>query len=834
MKRYAWLFFSLSMIMGSQQVLAGQYHATELGQALPMWMETLASINNDGDAAWTAWNATLRANVTDNATQAYFWSQGEPLRLSAPEQSSWAVGITRRHTDDATTRVLIAGSRASSQKLTDRKAILWNVQWNQGQSPTRQEINLAPLTPRFDHDNTRAIQQSAAYGVLSRSTTAHHAWIGGYARDQINRNTFPQPILWEFPDLLTTPETAHATYLPLIHPSAELGSGYVSSIAYNSTTEETWACGNTTGSNGAYNQATCWNITQGPASAEVYQQLNIDLQSTGGFGVSPTTSMVHRVRAIPLGSTGEQQTIAVGAALIPTAHGPKWKGWVYNLDTGALHKDLGLTTADHETFAYDVAGLAYEPGGLVIFNAKHRGLMVAGISSTTASAGDLGGLSDGLTPPSVASMRGVERRMPQTGLIDNGQVCAIDDDTEYPHSNYEQLLALSSDGTYRLAMANGILYQLTRYEDDLPVAIQQRQYTRQTSIPGMVENLAYFHAISTSTTHDEAVLRIANKLGCTSTNFTEGTCSTTYPLAFDIVDSVLDDISLTKINGVLRSAAVQGIFPVKNALATSNYNFAQIGLRQGTDCSITPVKASVSRTLNDAKDHPDDTTSWAKCASNQYSNYNTDIDVDVRHCGQCDRSADDQMTCTTNACVAGVRTAAAKTTGNECWVDGNNQWQQGSCVTDGALNPAFGAHNRCSLCDVQQSRADWSSTVYHGDFYQCVAHHDSSGIAKKDCVNNAANYAGAFYGDNNKCLTSDRSANRPADFRTNDYVTNHPCARFNQDTSAGTTNVNNATYWQAVPNGHTKPLPVWPADFFAMPSSEHNNNNNFHTGQKYS
>lgn len=807
MKRYAWVCISISIIFGAQLARAGQYNATELGRALPMWMETLASINDDGDVAWTAWDNTQLSGTTDNATQAYFWSHGESLRLSSPQQSSWAVGITPRHTDGALSRVLISGSNATSQTLTDRQAILWNVQWNQGQSPTRTAINLHELTPAHDPTNQPPIQQSAAYGVLSRSTSGHHALVGGFARDKINRTTLPQPILWELPDLLSAPEIAQSAYLPLLNPSAELGSGYVSSIAYNSTTDETWACGNSTGADGAYNQATCWDISQGPASAQIFQQLNIDLQSTGGFGVSPTTSMVHRVRALPLSSSGGYQTIAVGAALIPTANGPKWKGWVYNLDTGTLHKELGLTAADHETFAYDVAGIEYELGGLVVFGSKLRGLIVAGISSTTASAGDMGGLSGGITPPTT-SMRGVERRTLQTGITDSGQVCAIQDDTEYPQASYEQLLAISHNSTYRLAMANGTLYQLTRYEDDLPLSIHQREYTRQTSIPGIVENLAYFHAVSSSTTHDEAVLRIANKLGCTSTDFVEGTCNSTHPLAFDIVDNVLADISLTRINGVLRSAAIQGISPQKNSLSAPSYQFAQVGLRQGTDCTISPVKASVSRTLNPVKDHPDDPTAWAQCSSNQYSNYNTDVGTDVRHCGQCDRSADDQMTCTTNTCISGERRAAAKTTGNECWVDGNSQWQQGSCVTDGALNPAFGPSNRCSLCDVQQSRADWSSTTYHGDFYQCVAHHDSSGIAKKDCVNNSTSYAGAFYGDGNKCRTSDRSSNRAADFRTNDYVTNHPCARFNDDTSIGTTNVNNTTYWQSVPNGHSKPLPV--------------------------
>lgn len=322
------------------------------------------------------------------------------------------------------------------------------------------------------------------------------------------------------------------------------GSGYVSSIAENIETGATWACGNATGSTSAYNQAACWNLTSGAALNE---QMLTDLRSSDGFSENTlVSSMVHRVRVVPMGANGAERTVAVGAALVGTAAGAKWQAWLYVLDAQGsekrLYKDLSFT-GDNETFAYDVAGLEYATSDTT----SSYGMIIAGISNTVGSNLPEGGLDDGITPP-VSAMRGVERRLMTSGITDDGQVCMIQDDSQaLGGQSYEQLLAFSHDATYRLAMAGGELVLLNTVPQEAAVEILNRNTSSRTSTKPMTNRATGSHHQAKATLGSgqsalEAVLRIGSSLSCDAVdgnNGLPGTCATSDPAAFDIAGNIV-------------------------------------------------------------------------------------------------------------------------------------------------------------------------------------------------------------------------------------------------------------------------------------------------------
>jgi len=657
---------------------AGQYDAEVLGQSLPMWMETLASINDEGDVAWTAWDGTSG----NQATTAKFYNAANPTHtLAGTANSSWAVGISEQVTDGGNTVVGIAGSTASSQRLTDRSAVLWDVRGPHSSVATSKLIDLGAVT----NGTNGPVQQSAAYGVLARQGNANNYYVGGFARDKVNSQTFPQPVIWTVSDAGTAnPSISHHT-LPLIHPSATHGSGYVADIAQNGS--KIWACGNSTGNN-AYNQATCWDISGGPGSATVYNQLNTDLISSAGFSGNVVSSMIHRVRTVPIGPNGALRTVAVGAALVGSGGSHQWKGFVYDLDgTGGnrLYKDLNLT-GENETLAYDVAALTYVGNNNGVQTTSH-GMIIAGISST-ASPAELGGLQGGPVGADTTKMTGVNRRMTLSGITDNGQVCAINDDSEFITSGYDQLLALSPEGDHRLAMNGNQLVLLTAMPDAATVNILNRTTSSRLSTRTPARTVQTYHQaqaqLAGSNKALAAILRFGNQLGCdtldASGNF--GSVCASSQSAFDINNAARLTLAAYPNTSVssstLNSAKISG-----SAFNASSYAYAQIALRD-SDCTITPVMSAANivvetRNASHAPTNADfDGELWNWCGAHNWVKTHNDVD----NCSACGAQVQ-ALTCADTTCNAGTPTLGA-VDANKCAIGPNNQWE---CYNDGQRKP---------------------------------------------------------------------------------------------------------------------------------------------------
>lgn len=509
-----------------------------------------------------------------------------------------------------------------------------------------------------------SVLQSAAYGVVALNA-ANQYGVGGFARDRVSASVLPKPVVWTVTNAHAANPSITPTRLPTFGGNS--GYGYVSSLARNGN--DYWACGNSANGTSVYIQATCWKMNGGPSSATIHAQLNDDLAGASGFGSVPIASMVNRVRVLPIGPNGALHTVAVGAALIGTkVTNAKWRGWVYDLDTREVWKNLDIVK-NAETLTYDAAAIAYaEEGGTSSY-----GLMMGGMSGS--ATGTPGALDGGPANVDTGALRGVERRMLLQGTTDAGMVCKIDDDSAPGSSSpaqpgYEQLLALSGNGDYRLAMTGGKLIRLNRVEEPgVAIDVNQRQYRVKNSTRTGVSTIQYFYALA-NLNKDEAVLRVANKLGCDAPGFA-GSCSNATSVAFDISPAIGTDISLTKVNNALRSSQMSGTF-------NTTHNYAQLALRNGNTCTITPVKAHIERVLNPAKDYPDDTTPWAACPANAYAGYNTDIGKDVRHCGGCGNAVQG-LACADNICNNGAPAIGSVDSGQCAIGPGNNHW---ACYDD--------------------------------------------------------------------------------------------------------------------------------------------------------
>lgn len=823
-RRKTWcaaLCITIFACVSANTAYAGQYASETLGTALPMWMETLADVNDDGDVSWTQWDQSIGPNVTQNATRARFYNDANDLSLPSAA-SSWAVGVSPRVTNGDNTVVAIAGSQASSQRMSDRSAMLWSVSWltTGNGAATAIDVNLGEHTPKLAQGTTGTVQQSAAYAVhVPPESSANTYTVGGFARDKVNSTTYPQPVIWEVSEATAASPIITPESLALLNPASSVGSGYVASIAYNERTNTTWACGNSTGSHNAYNHATCWDISTSNASPSA-AIINALSSKYGASNV--VSSMVHRVRSVASGENEAQHSIAVGAALISDSSGPQWKAWTYDLDDDVLRDDLALTSGHHETFAYDVASIAYKRSGLVsIGNDNHsRGMIVAGISSSAASAGDLGGLTGGLEPPTVSAMRGVDRRMMLTGITDEGKVCAIDDDSEYVDASYEQLLALSHDASYRLAMAAGQLVRLTTVPEDVAsLEVRNRDATLKQTRRTSREQEKYFQAQATLDQPIKAalaVLRFGASLDCQPAEDAGlPVCAGFDPAAFDIENSqslLLDAVhgALIPINGLsstLRSDKQHG-----SLFDASNVDYAQIALQKDDSCTISPVlpksKATVTPGILVAvgQKHSDfDGKEWTYCSADHKW---VDTTQDADHCSTCN-SPIQTLTCADTKCENST-SKLHTIDGGWCAMGASDAW---SCISEGSFeqvplnyDSSKFQDNRCHACDPtgSNSKTDWTKKSLSEEYYRCIAHHWNTRFGGE---------VWAFFTD------SGEGSAGGANFRMRDYVSNHLCTyAISQNNDPETRNVHNTDTWERKTSPGKNTTYTWPSSFQGMRS----------------
>lgn len=734
---------------------------------------------------------------------------------------TWANGITTRTFG----RLWVSGSEATSTRWVDRSAVVWRIDGLPG--------GLVPINPvpsvgaifRIGDatmqmaDPSKPIQQSAAYGAVP--IPSNRLMVAGYTRDKVSRSVLPQPTVWTI-DRMSGSVSA-VRRMNVNAPGG--GHGNLVDIA-QSPSGAIWACGSAAAS-AAYAHAACWNVA--PTTPVQNTALNSALSTafeTGGNTIY--SSVVMRVRTLSThgGAKIDQRTVAIGAALVGT--GPEnatWRGWVYDLNDNTLRTDFALVPGA-ETLVYDAAGIEYiEEGGA----ATSWGIMVGGASTTTsASAPDA--LDEG--PLNVTTLRGVERRSLLSGTNDAGTSCSIQDDSAQASAEYDQLVALSSDGQYRLAQAGGQLIRLVKSAEssaDLQIRtrdgeVQEHWYTNPVDVRHVQAQL--------TTTKPHAVLRLGRRLGCAlvdnDPSWLNGACSDASTASFDIgpITGGLTAGSASATTLPLNDQLVQNgklhtekfdTSPVGNAYKLDMNDYAQVAFKDASDsCSITPVWR-VSDVLTENAPTDFDGTRWQECSTDGFVN----IDQDYRHCSGCNQMAE----------VATVGNAHGRQL-NECIYGrcegGNvvhesvpNLHKPNTCYIDnGCYEPnefrnAVSANDPCSRCKPETSQSQWTVGEPFDTAYRCVAHHDSTPY-----VNESWHFQS----------NSSRGSTGQADFKMDDYTTNHLCVKQKAESTGPnneTTSMADPRYWEAIPSG--LPKPTWPthmADLwyygFGNPKSRNN------------
>lgn len=790
-------------IGAASTAVAGQYLAdTPLGTSAPTWMEALNDINDDGDVAWTSMDSG-----TNTIAGQIFTDNGQ-LTLN-DKTYTWANGITERKSKN----IWVVGSEASSNRWVDRHAVLWRIDKMPphfsvpGPSPeVGGTFRIGENTPHST-DTSKTIQQSAAYGAVRHGND--QLLVTGYTRDRVSRSVLPQPTVWT----INANNGSIATVRRMNLGAASGAHGNLVDIAKHPN-GDIWACGSAAAPS-AYAHAACWNVK--PTTPVRNTALNSALSAEFGTGGNTIySSTVMRVRTLSTHGSAKiaQHSVAIGAALVGTSReNATWKGWVYDLTDDILHTDFGLASGA-ETLVYDAAGIEYVEEGTSSGTAW--GIMVGG-SSTTTSANAPDALDDG--PLNVTTLRGIERRSLLSGTTDQGKVCAIQDDSAQATAVYDQLVALSSDGQYRLAQAGGQLIRLVK-STAASVNLEIRKRDGEVQEHWYTNPEAVRHAqAQLSTTEPHAVLRLGRRLGCESvdanTNWLNGSCNDDSLASFDIgpITGMLQPGHASEITLPLNDNLSQtdklhsekfDTSPTGSAYKLKMDDYAQVAFKDASNsCSITPVwRVDDVAVENAATDF--DGTNWQECGG-AFVN----IDQDYRHCSGCNQMA--EVATVGNAhgrqlkeCIYGRCEG-----GNVVHEEVPHLHKDGTCFIDGGcyepneFRNAVSANDPCSRCKPGTSQSQWTAGEPFDTAYRCVAHHDSSPYT---------NVNWAFHSE------STRSDSGDAHFDLNRYSTNHLCVKQRNESTGPnneTTSMDDPRYWQKIPAGLTA-QPTWPNDFAEM------------------
>lgn len=698
---------------------AGEFDAVSLGTSAPNWVETMSRVNNDGDVAWSSRTGAF----PDGAAYLYTDGPGSwPLTVSPATTSvvSAATSITERIGSGPNRHVIMVGSASSSAQLLDRRALAWKVVLgNTGPS----QIYQVELNEAF---GTNAMQQTAANSILATSPTTFI--VVGSSRKQVSNAELPQPTYWMFQDNGAT-YTLTASNVHRLEVPGVKGNGVLIDVAH--AANAVWACGNAA-SAGAYARATCWDIDQNkpgvPTPVDIFAQPNVVAALPPGV----VSSVVNRVRTLPIGgTTGTDETVVVGTAMVQVGASFRWFGWTYNLTTQSFWSNFDLVNGA-DNMAFDVTSMAYAENGTAVYQ---RGMVVAGSSATVTSP-------QYTTPGGVKPMlfdQGPLRAMTYRQMVNvvnaEGVTCNINDEgAAVSAGTYQQTIALSPNGQFRLVQGSNTL---TRLMDvavlETPEIRIRDTYVRQTAAqrpadspnsgPGSAPIAYNYTDVQVISSQSQGAVRLAKGLGCDSVEGALGVCAADHEAAFDIGGTGALTISLSAVGTNL----LRGRHGA--SLTAASFDYAQFAGRAAAQqaCTVTPVLEyqqllrkekgrydTVAQPINPATDF--DGKQWDDCYPN-IPGFDTDTSISYDHCGGCLQSVNDDKWCTDDACVNSLKVNTTQS--NACLIDS-------SCYTSAAPNPS----NQCQACTPSTSQSHWTNKP-------------NGSACTRDCYSNATCQGGA-------------------------------------------------------------------------------------------
>lgn len=372
-------------------------------------------MNNQGDVAWS------QLATSTKLTQAMFYRDGASHFLPGSDDDfKMSTAVNLSEALSSSDNVWVVGSASKNNALLDRRAQPWSIPAANDLPVGIAVLDLGAATPQPASGQAGPVkspQQSYAYGIARSGSSL---FVVGSAREYVRADSLPQPILWRV-STSSAMSVSSAQLLPLPtytnipandDPNTSLSGTYTNGVVRDIAARPEggyWACGNVAAPR-IYSEAYCWQLdANGNASSPI--AVNI--------GTRPlATSMVSRVRTLPIGQGGADQSVVIGSSLGTDG---TWRGWAYNLSTKQRISDDFSFSSDMDAMAHDAAGIVYQGTSGLAY-----GLMVGGIRATMSV------FNDGTLPVSVP-LRGIERKMLLAGIAENGrddgQVCAIDDDS---------------------------------------------------------------------------------------------------------------------------------------------------------------------------------------------------------------------------------------------------------------------------------------------------------------------------------------------------------------------------------------------------------------------
>lgn len=633
MWRCRYIVVCATLALVAVPALAAQYSMQSLGTGMPAWMENLPDVNDDGDVSLTSMVKTSNGVTELHAT---FHHSAGNVPLNVPGKSfTYAASLTER---DTTGHVWVVGTAMSSLNQNDRTAMLWRVDGTHGGSPTAAySIDLGALT-------SGSPQQSGAYGIVRDGS---NLIVVGFTRTKVSSATLARPTVWYI--TVDSSFQASVTGEKFLAPGTVADNGSANSITSVGNTQ--YICGSSASGGGIYIQPTCWSGSWSGSYTKITDLSSKLANQLPGI----VTGMAFRVRALDLKYVGvpasDWYPVVVGAVfqngtIVNTQlSGGSWAGFAYDIRTGDL--DTGFGLSGENSLAYDVRTVVF-PEEAATANNHSRGYVVGGSSATTSQPD--------LTTPGpvdvyqVNTMRGVQRHKMTAGAITaTGPVCKIDDDSEVNtflgtptrSSIYDQLVAMSRNGIYRLAFSEDKLLLLTNNDmANATVKVMIREATGITwsTKDGGAKPHERFVVRANYTQHadeTEAILRIGKALSCQAVDVSNGglglgtTCNAPSQAAFDINAYV--DISLTDTTantGSLMSSELDKSF---DATTFNQFKTAYNGTVSGTDTYYAQIASRVGNTcyvskvmpLNDVFDYNPTTefnnewADWQDCGGSQ-------------------------------------------------------------------------------------------------------------------------------------------------------------------------------------------------------------------------
>jgi len=577
------LWGSVFVCFGST-AYAQDYVETPVGVSFPLWLEASASINDDGNVAWTHYD--YGANIA--SARVLLNGSNEPLAVGndangAPLSQSYATDLAQ---DGA-----VVGWGANNN-LSVREAKLWA-------AGSYSRVDLHAEAPA-------GYRVSVADRIAKIGSTYY---VAGWVRKKTGKNDLPEAYLWKV--------TGTSVQGVPLHGGANVTSAFARGVAEADRDGRIWVCG-AAASTGTYAHAACWDVSQPNPNPSFFISASIYASSS-----------VEQVRTLDI--DGTKQTILVGFG---TDSDGETRPIAYNITENFMYDNLPLVN-NGTGIVKDVTVDAWHDAN------GEEGPVFFGTMSTTAPLNiSTDGPLDNLT-----HMRATYQTRLGDAVGDAWPVCTMNEGMSSSASTQAVTSAVSPNGRYRLVWSSGDhgLTRLERKDPSLPdlqvyvrdaeVRTERNQRKAYSNSAGLAPTKVQYYWAEQAGTSVNGTVMWGDASGCEP--FDNGgaykAASCDDHRTFDLAGSPSQALNFVDVISNVAKTNIK-----QNALPAGT--FVQTALQgSGNVCDVSPVL--LANDVERANDFPTATNEsgvdWRDCGQSTSVEYDTDVMRSLDHCGSC-------------------------------------------------------------------------------------------------------------------------------------------------------------------------------------------------------